>query len=290
MYPIRCRWDADSRVDLVPHTVAVPLVGSSSPMSSRTVVVLPHPLGPISPTMLPSAMSTVTSRTTSPSPNDLLNPAAETTDPPAARFIRPPSTIVPERAVRRVAGALRRPRPPSAARSGAAVDDSPSSVRQQAPHRSKSPSAAGSRPSGDAPSSPSPTVPVSLLVIVIVIVIVLASGDDIGEDRVDERGDVGSDGAVGAPAGQPIAEPPYVTLELAPGASADPFEVSLQFAGMRSEPAGIPSINAISSSTVDGATARVGAGAAVTGGVAGAAVSAGAPVTVVTAAADVAGP
>ena len=50
---MRWRCAADRRVDGVPHTVAVPAVGSSSPTSRRTVVVLPHPLGPISPTMLP---------------------------------------------------------------------------------------------------------------------------------------------------------------------------------------------------------------------------------------------
>ena len=80
---MRWRCVDDKRVDGVPHTVAVPSVGSSRPTSSRTVVVLPQPLGPISPTMLPCAMFSWRPLTTRSSPNDLLNPLQNTADSPA---------------------------------------------------------------------------------------------------------------------------------------------------------------------------------------------------------------
>ena len=54
------------------------------------MVVLPHPLGPISPTMLPSAMSRSRSLTTRSSSNDLLNPLHDTATSPTLSTPEPP--------------------------------------------------------------------------------------------------------------------------------------------------------------------------------------------------------
>ena len=67
MKPIRARVSAGSRVGSPPSTSASPLVGRRAPVSSRIAVVLPAPLGPITPTIEPRsiARSTPVSATTS---------------------------------------------------------------------------------------------------------------------------------------------------------------------------------------------------------------------------------
>src|SRR6476661_7724511 len=61
-----------------PSTRTVPSVGSSSPVISRTAVVFPAPLGPITPTIRPGSMSRSTSDRATVSPNRRVTPSKRT--------------------------------------------------------------------------------------------------------------------------------------------------------------------------------------------------------------------
>ncbi len=80
-YPIAARWLDVSSVDGVPNTETVPLVGVSRPVINRTVVVLPHPLGPIRPRIRPRSTVRSSGRITSRSPNVLVTCSATTSGP-----------------------------------------------------------------------------------------------------------------------------------------------------------------------------------------------------------------
>ena len=79
------RCDEWSSVAGVPNTRTVPpsgpLFGLSSPVMSRTDVVLPHPLGPISPRIVPRSSRRSSDLTTSRSSKLLVSDSATTSGP-----------------------------------------------------------------------------------------------------------------------------------------------------------------------------------------------------------------
>ncbi len=74
MNPIRARVPAGSRVGSLPSTSTSPSLGRRAPVRSRMAVVLPAPLGPMTPTMEPRGISRVTSVRASTSSNWRLTP------------------------------------------------------------------------------------------------------------------------------------------------------------------------------------------------------------------------
>src|SRR5256885_349797 len=99
-----------------PLTETSPASPSSSPAIIRSVVVLPHPLGPRSVTHSPSCTSKVTASTASTSPKRLLKPltailvsnSPPSLSPPRRRANKAPPTLYAVAARRPVGGVPRR--------------------------------------------------------------------------------------------------------------------------------------------------------------------------------------
>ena len=92
--PILARSAAASRTTSRPSTVAVPDVGSSSVVSTRTAVVLPAPLGPSRPRTVPAGASRSTPSSARTSPNDFTSPDTLIAASPLAAPARPPVVAV----------------------------------------------------------------------------------------------------------------------------------------------------------------------------------------------------
>src|SRR5919106_2796501 len=81
MYPMRARSRSENDDGATPNTLTSPLVGDWTPVSRRTVVVLPEPDGPMNPKMVPGGIASVRSSTATWSPKRFVSFSVSTIAP-----------------------------------------------------------------------------------------------------------------------------------------------------------------------------------------------------------------